>query len=209
MEGAQGAGAVGDRVFLLGSHLGERLATHLEHRVVAEAPVPTTPGRDRAFENSFDKGDLEFLRTLANHAGVAIENARLHDRLQAENQTLRSEIQQTYGGRMIVGEHPKVKQVLDVVARVADANATVLVRGESGTGKELVARALHERSHRSDAPIIAVNCAAIPEGLIESELFGHEKGAFTGADSARRGMVESADSGTLFLDEIGELPLTA
>jgi len=162
---------------------------------------------NRSLENSFDKGDLEFLRTLANHAGVAIENARLHDRLQAENQELRSEIQQAFGGRMILGEHPKIREVLDVVARVAESDATVLVHGESGTGKELVARALHQNSARLGKPFVALNCAAIPENLLESELFGHTKGAFTGATANRAGKFEAAHQGTLFLDEIGDMSL--
>jgi Nif-specific regulatory protein len=162
---------------------------------------------NRSLENSFDKGDLEFLRTLANHAGVAIENARLHDRLQAENQVLRSEIQQTFGGRLIIGEHPKVREVLDIVARVADSGATVLVNGESGTGKELVARAIHQNSPRLGRAFVAINCAAIPENLLESELFGHAKGAFTGATANRIGKFEAAHQGTLFLDEIGDMSL--
>ncbi|HET8708198.1 MAG TPA: sigma-54 dependent transcriptional regulator, partial [Pseudomonadales bacterium] len=95
------------------------------------------------------------------------------------------------------------------ITKVAPTEATVLIRGESGTGKELVARALHEQSHRKSGPMISVNCAAIPDSLIESELFGHEKGAFTGAANMRKGLVEAADGGTLFLDEIGELPLEA
>ncbi len=109
----------------------------------------------------------------------------------------------------IIGSNPAMQTLFGKIRKVAPADANVLIHGESGTGKELVARALHNLSHRASAPMISVNCAAIPESLIESELFGHEKGAFTGADKARAGLVEAADGGTLFLDEIGELPLEA
>ncbi|KXU34094.1 Fis family transcriptional regulator [Ventosimonas gracilis] len=109
----------------------------------------------------------------------------------------------------IIGSSPAMQALYRKIRKVAPANATVLIQGESGTGKELVARALHNLSKRAKAPLISVNCAAIPESLIESELFGHEKGAFTGAVSARTGLIEAAHGGTLFLDEIGELPLEA
>jgi len=111
--------------------------------------------------------------------------------------------------RGMIGECVAMQRVYERIRKTAPADVTVLVQGESGTGKELVARALHRQSRRTKAPLICVNCAAIPETLIESELFGHEKGAFTGANSARTGLVEAADGGTLFLDEIGELPLDA
>ncbi len=110
------------------------------------------------------------------------------------------------GRRALVGESQKVKEVLDVIARVADTPSTVLIRGESGTGKELVARAIHAGSRRKDGPFIRVNCGALPESLLDSELFGHEKGAFTGAERRRRGRFELADGGTLFLDEIATVP---
>src|SRR5690606_27230642 len=109
----------------------------------------------------------------------------------------------------IIGASPAMLTLFKRIRKVAPTMSTVLIQGESGTGKELVARALHENSPRARAPMISVNCAAIPESLIESELFGHEKGAFTGAVAGRTGLVEAADGGTLFLDEIGELPLEA
>jgi len=109
----------------------------------------------------------------------------------------------------IVGQHPSIRRVLDTIDRVAASMCTVLVRGESGTGKELVVAALHDASKRRSGPIVTINCGAIPADLVESELFGHSKGAFTGAQVARRGHVASAEGGTLFLDEVGELPMPA
>ena len=109
----------------------------------------------------------------------------------------------------MIGQCAEMKELYRRIAKVAPTNTTVLILGESGTGKELVAKALHQNSLRSNGPIISVNCAAIPESLIESELFGHEKGAFTGANANRKGLVEAADGGSLFLDEIGELPIEA
>jgi Nif-specific regulatory protein len=166
---------------------------------------------NRSLENSFDERDLDFLRTLANHAGVAIENARLHERLKAENLELRTEIKRSIGERVIVGDDAKIKRILEIVDRVADSEATVLVTGESGTGKELIARAIHQGSARLGHPLVTLNCAAIPEHLLESELFGHVKGAFTGAQGNKLGKFEAADKGTLFLDEIGDMsfPLQA
>ncbi len=106
----------------------------------------------------------------------------------------------------MIGQHPSIDQVRSLIAKVAPTNSTVLVVGETGTGKELVARSVHAASSRAEKPFVAVNCGALPENLIESELFGHRKGAFTGADQSRTGLFEVADGGTLFLDEIGELP---
>ena len=162
---------------------------------------------NRSIENSFDAKDLEFLRILANHAGVAIENARLHESIKAENRELRTEIKRSIGERVIVGDDVKIKRILDVVSRVADSDATVLVTGESGTGKELIARAIHQGSPRLGHPLVTLNCAAIPESLLESELFGYMKGAFTGAQTNKMGKFEAADKGTLFLDEIGDMSL--
>ncbi|MGE0387710.1 MAG: sigma 54-interacting transcriptional regulator [Gammaproteobacteria bacterium] len=128
-------------------------------------------------------------------------------RLQAQNLYLREELKAVHNFEEIVGRSPALGAVLDAVRRVAPTDATVLIRGETGTGKELIARAIHSASSRRDRPLIKVNCAALPTGLVESELFGHEKGAFTGAINKRLGRFELADGGTIFLDEIGEMPL--
>jgi len=130
----------------------------------------------------------------------------LKDRLQSENIVLREEIDKTSMFEEIVGTSPPLRAVLSHVAKVAPTDSTVLITGETGTGKELIARAIHKRSPRSARAFVAVNCAAIPSSLIASELFGHEKGAFTGALQRRQGRFELADGGTLFLDEVGELP---
>ncbi len=126
-------------------------------------------------------------------------------RLEKENVELRAEVTDRYRFENIVGSSEKIKEVLDLAGRVAASDATVLITGESGTGKELLAKGIHYNSKRADAPLVAVNCAAIPENLIESELFGHVKGAFTGAFRDKEGKFELADGGTLFLDEIGDL----
>ncbi len=128
--------------------------------------------------------------------------------LEKENARLKERQRQAYSMSGIVGKSKKMRQVFDMIHRVAEKEATVLIRGESGTGKELIARAIHEHSSRKEKPWIAINCAALPETLLESELFGYEKGAFTGATEAKRGLFERADGGTLFLDEIGDLPLS-
>jgi transcriptional regulator with PAS, ATPase and Fis domain len=134
------------------------------------------------------------------------EIQRLKDQLYQENLALREEIDVTRMFEEIVGSSPALQVVLSQVARVAPTDSTVLITGETGTGKELVARAIHKRSHRSSRAFVSVNCAAIPQDLIASELFGHEKGAFTGATQRRLGRFEAADGGTIFLDEVGELP---
>jgi two-component system, NtrC family, response regulator AtoC len=138
---------------------------------------------------------------------LVLRKAEERERLRAENRRLRREIEASRGQSGIIAESPPMKEVLRVINKVAPAKTTVLITGESGTGKELVARAVHELSPRKGGPFVAVNCGAIPDQLIESELFGHAKGAFTGAQTAKRGLFEEADSGTLLLDEIGELPL--
>jgi PAS domain S-box-containing protein len=134
------------------------------------------------------------------------EVRRLKDRLQQENVALREEIDKASMFEEIVGDSPPLREVLSSLSKVAPTDSTVLITGETGTGKELVARAIHKRSQRSARAFVSVNCAAIPPSLIASELFGHEKGAFTGAVQRRQGRFELADGGTIFLDEVGELP---
>ncbi|MCW5835857.1 MAG: sigma 54-interacting transcriptional regulator, partial [Labilithrix sp.] len=159
--------------------------------------------------------ELEWLGIFAAQASVAIKNARLFAevttltrRLEAENTYLKEELGEA-GGTGIVGRSAALARALDALGRVAPTRSTVLLHGETGTGKELFARALHEQSPRRAGPLVKVNCAAIAPSLVESELFGHEKGAFTGAVQRRIGRFELAHGGTLFLDEIGELPVEA
>jgi transcriptional regulator with GAF, ATPase, and Fis domain len=139
------------------------------------------------------------------HAAL-VEIRRLKEQLEEENLYLKEEISEVKGFEEIVGQSDALKYVLTRVEQVAKTDATVLLQGETGVGKELVARAIHDRSSRSDGPYIKVNCATLPEALVESELFGHERGAFTGAERQRKGRFELADGGTILLDEVGELP---
>ena len=148
----------------------------------------------------------EFTRTMFLDITERVLLEQEQARLQAQNQYLQEEIKSAHNFEEIVGHSPALTGVLDNVARVAATDSTVLITGETGTGKELIARAIHSRSKRKNKPLIKLNCAALPTGLVESELFGHEKGAFTGAIAKRVGRFELADGGTIFLDEIGELP---
>ena len=143
----------------------------------------------------------------SNHLLLLVERALEQARLRTENLLLREEWSKRYGFPRIIGESEAIKRTVAETQRVAQTEATVLLLGESGTGKELFARAIHHLSNRRDKPFVAINCAAIPETLIENELFGHERGAFTGAGDRRLGKFELASGGTVFLDEIGELPL--
>ena len=143
----------------------------------------------------------------SNHLLLLVERALEQSRLRTENILLREEWSKRYGFPRIIGESEAIKRTVAETQRVATTEATVLLLGESGTGKELFARAIHHLSDRRDQPFVAINCAAIPETLIENELFGHERGAFTGAGDRRLGKFELASGGTVFLDEIGELPL--
>jgi len=165
-------------------------------------------------KNAFQPEDLDLLKQVASQFAVALENHRaaveieaLKNRLAEEKAYLEGELRSQGLFEEIVGDSPALKKVLDQVATVAPSEATVLILGETGTGKELFARAIHRLSRRKDGSFIKLNCAAIPTGLLESELFGHEKGAFTGAVSQKIGRLELADGGTLFLDEVGEIPL--
>ncbi|HMJ22891.1 MAG TPA: sigma 54-interacting transcriptional regulator [Terriglobales bacterium] len=150
----------------------------------------------------FDENHLQVMAAVAGIASLAFENVRHWELLRLENQELRAEIELEHN---MVGASPGMRKVFEFIRRVAPTDSTVLVQGESGTGKELVAHAIHRNSSRADRPFVAINCAAIAETLLESELFGHERGAFTGAASQKKGKVEVAEGGTLFLDEIGEL----
>jgi len=159
---------------------------------------------NRASANRFDENDLVFLIALSNLAGLALGNARLHRQVVQENIRLVDALKPKFA---LIGTSEKMTQVFNVIRKVAPADITIMIEGETGTGKELAAKAIHALSPRCDKPFVAVNCAAIPKELIESELFGHEKGAFTGASSAQEGKFELADGGTIFLDEIGDMSL--
>ncbi len=151
---------------------------------------------------SFDEHHLQLLTAIASIAAVAIENQKQSERLESENLRLSQELNIKH---TMIGESPRMSELYHFIAKVAPAEANVLLRGESGTGKELVARAIHNNSKRSKNSFVAINCATLTETLLESELFGHERGAFTGAIAPKRGKLEVADGGTLFLDEVGEL----
>jgi transcriptional regulator with GAF, ATPase, and Fis domain len=155
--------------------------------------------------NLFDERSLETLTVFASQASLLLQNALLLRDLRRENEALREAIENRRYGEL-VGAGPSMREVYRRIEKVAPTDVTVLVQGETGTGKELVAREIHRRSSRASGPFVAVNCAAIPEGLLESELFGHVKGAFTGAVASRAGRFQAASGGTLFLDEIGEMP---
>jgi DNA-binding NtrC family response regulator len=155
------------------------------------------------------EGAFDFIQKPVDldHLKLLLERAARQQELLRENLLLREEYSARYGFPRIVGEHPAMKEASSMAQRVAATDSTVLILGESGTGKELFARAIHHLSPRAERPFVALNCAAIPEGLVENELFGHERGAYTGAGARKIGKLELAHRGTLFLDEIGDLPL--
>lgn len=150
----------------------------------------------------FQEDHLQLVAAVAGISAVALDNARRLEWLEQENQRLATEVRQDQN---LVGEGTRMKEIFQFLARVAPTESTVLIEGESGTGKELAAKALHRNSHRANKPFVAINCAAIPETLLESDLFGHERGAFSGAVSQKKGRLEVAEGGVVFLDEIGDL----
>jgi formate hydrogenlyase transcriptional activator len=167
----------------------------------------------RTTEEPIGQDEVKFLTQVAGPIAIAIENAlayeeisELKNKLAQERLYLEEEIRSEMGFEQIIGNSAAIRQVLQLVETVAPSDSTVLLLGETGTGKELIARAIHERSRRKDRTFVKLNCAAIPTGLLESELFGHEKGAFTGAISQKVGRMELADQGTMFLDEVGDIP---
>ncbi|MEF8833852.1 MAG: sigma-54 dependent transcriptional regulator [Halofilum sp. (in: g-proteobacteria)] len=184
--------------------------------IIDDAPevpvlVMTSYASVQSAVDSMKRGAIDYIAKPFDHDELLmlIDRALRQQRMSRQNAALKQDIQRDYPITGMIGSGPAMREVHERIARVAPTDMTVLILGESGTGKELVARAIHEQSWRQEAPLIAVNCAAIPESLIESELFGHEKGAFTGATGKRIGLVEAASGGTLFLDEVGELPLAA
>ncbi len=189
---------------IFNSQLGGRAALVAPVQVVGQSfgLLGFVWGNER--ENEFAEHEIALVEGIAHQIGTALER----DQLSAEVMRLKSELHQKHQSE-IIGQAPKIRRAIELGLNVADTNTTVLIQGESGTGKELLANLIHYNSGRENKPYIKLNCGAIPESLIESELFGHEKGAFTDARNQRKGRFEEADGGTLFLDEIGEMPLSA
>ncbi|MHB2149290.1 sigma-54 interaction domain-containing protein [Calditrichota bacterium LG25] len=161
----------------------------------------------RAEVNQFDEESLDFLKTFATQATIALSNAKILEKLQNENKSLKRQVSLSRAFPEIIGKSKPILTVLEMIRDVADTSASVLIEGESGTGKELVARALHAHSSRRNKAFIPIFCGSLSENLLESELFGHKRGAFTGAVDDKPGLFEEANGGTLFLDEIGDVPL--
>lgn len=159
---------------------------------------------------AMQKGAFTYLRKPINLTELreVLKKALESQNIKLQNQSLKKLVEDKYNLGNIIGKHPSMYKIFEVIKQVAPTNASVLIQGESGTGKELIARALHYNSLRKNCPFVAMNCAALSEGILESELFGHEKGSFTGAINQRKGKFEAADTGTLFLDEVGDMPLS-
>jgi len=195
--------------------------SYLSMPITAEGKTAGAININSLQKHAFDDEELRLLAMVSEHLEMAIDNAqqadalrqalaeveRLKNRLQAENVYLQEEITTAHHGGGMIGQSRVLQEILCQVEQVAPTDATVLIQGETGTGKELIASAIHHRSPHQDRPLVKVNCATLPAGLVESGLFGHEKGAFTDAFARKIGRFELADGGTIFLDEIGELPL--
>ncbi|MBM4298497.1 MAG: sigma-54-dependent Fis family transcriptional regulator, partial [Deltaproteobacteria bacterium] len=181
------------------------------HAINPEIPtiILTAHGSIENAVEAMRRGAHSYLTKPFEHRDLLlqIERAIQHRRLNSEIKRLKGLLEERYDFSNIVARSAKMRGVLDVVSRIAKLDSTVYIHGESGTGKELVAKAIHLASDRREAPFVALNCAALPETLLESELFGHEKGAFTGAVKSTRGLFTQSHHGTLFLDEIGDMPL--
>ena len=190
-----------------GTDIMERLITSGGHQ--HEFIIFTAHGTIESAVNAIKKGAFDYITKPVDREKLIITIQRACERLALirENQQLKKQLRRPFVLEGIIGKHPTMAKVLDFIKLVGPLNVTVLITGETGTGKELIARAIHSESPRKNKSFQAVNCASMPENLLESELFGYEKGAFTGAFSQRRGLIESSDGGTLFLDEIGELPV--
>lgn len=184
----------------------------LLEQVTADDPqqciiMMTAHGTVDSAVGAMKRGAFDYLEKPLERENLLVTLKRAFERISLvrENRVLQKRVAEIERIPSIIGDHPKMKEVYRIVTKIAAASSTVLIYGESGTGKELVARAIHDRSSRKDQPFMAINCAAIPETLIESELFGHEKGSFTGANAREIGILEAANGGTVFLDEIGEM----
>jgi len=176
---------------------------HIQERLLGAVYLDSKKSR-----HAFTDDAVKFLIVFANLSAIAIENAQKFVELQEENKRLRSEVTIPSKFKGVIGKSKRWQAVLELVNKVLDVDISVLITGESGTGKDIVARAIHANGSRAPKPFISVNCSAIPEQLLESELFGHTKGAFTGAHAAKKGLIEGAHEGTLFLDEIADLPIS-
>jgi DNA-binding NtrC family response regulator len=183
------------------------LETVLDHNPNQCVVMMTAHGTIDSAVEAMKKGAFDYLEKPLEKDDLLLVLRRAFERvaLIRENRMLQKRLEETHSIPNIIGSHPKMKEVYRVIHKISATNSTILIYGESGTGKELVARAIHEGSQRKDKPFFAINCAAIPDSLMESELFGHEKGSFTGAEKRELGIFEAADEGTVFLDEIGEL----
>jgi len=180
----------------------------LERGITAPIIMMTAYGTIETAVDCMQLGAYDFISKpfKQDEIVIVLKKAEERERLKQENRSLRAELAGVNGFSGLVGRNAAMLSLYDQIQRVADLKTTVLIQGESGTGKELVARALHSTSSRSNKPFVAINCGALPENLLEGELFGHTKGAFTGAHLDKPGLIEQADSGTLFLDEVGEMP---